>query len=136
MAVGTHKGYVQIWDAAAGKKLSVLEGHTARVGELRGWRDGGRDSCRSKILQLSLIFTQLFSNIFHSWPVNHLSFGLPFLLCCQVRWHGMRTSCRLGAATALYCSATSEPRLSSQSAVSKDTDRKSAGSSGAQTTSC
>lgn len=35
MAVGTHKGYVQIWDAAAGKKLSVLEGHTARVGELR-----------------------------------------------------------------------------------------------------
>lgn len=37
MAVGTHKGYVQIWDAAAGKKLSVLEGHTARVGELSGW---------------------------------------------------------------------------------------------------
>lgn len=33
MAVGTHKGFVQIWDAAAGKKLSVLEGHTARVGE-------------------------------------------------------------------------------------------------------
>lgn len=36
MAVGTHKGYVQIWDAAAGKKLSVLEGHTARVGESTG----------------------------------------------------------------------------------------------------
>lgn len=33
--MGTHKGYVQIWDAAAGKKLSTLEGHTARVGELR-----------------------------------------------------------------------------------------------------
>lgn len=33
MAVGTHKGFVQIWDAAAGKKLSVLEGHTARVGK-------------------------------------------------------------------------------------------------------
>lgn len=33
MAVGTHKGYVQIWDAGAGKKLFVLEGHTARVGE-------------------------------------------------------------------------------------------------------
>lgn len=31
--MGTHKGFVQIWDAAAGKKLSVLEGHTARVGE-------------------------------------------------------------------------------------------------------
>ncbi|KFQ31399.1 Fizzy-related protein [Merops nubicus] len=32
VAVGTHKGFVQIWDAAAGKKLSMLEGHTARVG--------------------------------------------------------------------------------------------------------
>lgn len=31
--MGTHKGFVQIWDAAAGKKLSMLEGHTARVGE-------------------------------------------------------------------------------------------------------
>lgn len=40
MAVGTHKGYVQIWDAAAGKKLSVLEGHTARVGKCGDWRDG------------------------------------------------------------------------------------------------
>ncbi|NWZ26114.1 FZR1 protein, partial [Asarcornis scutulata] len=33
VAVGTHKGFVQIWDAAAGKKLSMLEGHTARVGK-------------------------------------------------------------------------------------------------------
>lgn len=38
MAVGTHKGYVQIWDASAGKKLSVLEGHTARVGEWRSFQ--------------------------------------------------------------------------------------------------
>uniref|UniRef100_A0A8C8G4S4 Uncharacterized protein n=1 Tax=Oncorhynchus tshawytscha TaxID=74940 RepID=A0A8C8G4S4_ONCTS len=30
VTVGTHKGYVQIWDAAAGKKLFTLEGHTAR----------------------------------------------------------------------------------------------------------
>ncbi|NXU50594.1 FZR1 protein, partial [Turnix velox] len=37
VAVGTHKGFVQIWDAAAGKKLSMLEGHTARVG-----KEGGR----------------------------------------------------------------------------------------------
>uniref|UniRef100_A0A4W5NKY2 Fizzy and cell division cycle 20 related 1 n=1 Tax=Hucho hucho TaxID=62062 RepID=A0A4W5NKY2_9TELE len=36
MAVRTHKGYVQIWDAAAGKKLFTLEGHTARVGEHSG----------------------------------------------------------------------------------------------------
>lgn len=41
VAVGTHKGFVQIWDAAAGKKLSMLEGHTARVGK----EVGGGDSC-------------------------------------------------------------------------------------------
>uniref|UniRef100_A0A8C5CVU6 CDC20/Fizzy WD40 domain-containing protein n=1 Tax=Gadus morhua TaxID=8049 RepID=A0A8C5CVU6_GADMO len=34
VAVGTHKGYVQIWDAAGGRKLSSLEGHSARVGAL------------------------------------------------------------------------------------------------------
>ncbi|NXI87420.1 FZR1 protein, partial [Rhipidura dahli] len=39
VAVGTHKGFVQIWDAAAGKKLSMLEGHTARVG--KEWRGRG-----------------------------------------------------------------------------------------------
>ncbi|NWH41273.1 FZR1 protein, partial [Chloropsis hardwickii] len=42
VAVGTHKGFVQIWDAAAGKKLSMLEGHTARVG--KEW--GGRGELR------------------------------------------------------------------------------------------
>ncbi len=31
--MGTHKGFVQIWDATAGKKLFALEGHTARVGK-------------------------------------------------------------------------------------------------------
>ncbi|XP_066548446.1 fizzy-related protein homolog [Amia ocellicauda] len=34
VAVGTHKGYVQIWDAAAGKKVTCLDGHSARVGAL------------------------------------------------------------------------------------------------------
>ncbi|KAK7944787.1 hypothetical protein WMY93_000515 [Mugilogobius chulae] len=34
VAVGTHKGYVQIWDAAGGRKLTTLEGHSARVGAL------------------------------------------------------------------------------------------------------
>lgn len=43
MAVGTHKGFVQIWDAAAGKKLSMLEGHTARVGEEPSILVGGYD---------------------------------------------------------------------------------------------
>lgn len=33
VAVGTHKGYVQIWDAAGGRKLTTLEGHSARVGQ-------------------------------------------------------------------------------------------------------
>ena len=33
VAVGTHKGYVQIWDVAVNKKLTTLEGHGARVGK-------------------------------------------------------------------------------------------------------
>ena len=35
VAVGTHKGYVQIWDVAATKKINTLEGHSARVGMYR-----------------------------------------------------------------------------------------------------
>ncbi|PIK53694.1 putative fizzy-related protein-like [Apostichopus japonicus] len=34
VAVGTHKGLVQIWDASSQKKLVTLEGHSARVGAL------------------------------------------------------------------------------------------------------
>ncbi|XP_078620793.1 fizzy-related protein homolog isoform X2 [Branchiostoma floridae x Branchiostoma japonicum] len=34
VAVGTQKGYVQVWDAMAGKRISMLEGHSARVGAL------------------------------------------------------------------------------------------------------
>ena len=34
VAVGTHKGDVQIWDVAASKRVSLLEGHSARVGAL------------------------------------------------------------------------------------------------------
>jgi len=34
VAVGTHRGYVQIWDVLANKKLNVLDGHSARVGAL------------------------------------------------------------------------------------------------------
>ena len=33
IAVGTYKGYTQIWDVAANKKVNNLHGHTARVGE-------------------------------------------------------------------------------------------------------
>ncbi|NXV72569.1 FZR1 protein, partial [Atlantisia rogersi] len=55
VAVGTHKGFVQIWDAAAGKKLSMLEGHTARVGKEVGGRGCpcyGELSCCSATLVL------------------------------------------------------------------------------------
>jgi len=34
VAVGTHRGYVQIWDVMANKKINTLEGHSARVGAL------------------------------------------------------------------------------------------------------
>ena len=34
VAVGTHRGYVQVWDVTASKRVNVLEGHTARVGAL------------------------------------------------------------------------------------------------------
>jgi len=34
IAVGTHKGFTQIWDVTANKKLSTLSGHHARVGAL------------------------------------------------------------------------------------------------------
>lgn len=33
VAVGTHKGLVQVWDVTANKRLSALEGHSARVGK-------------------------------------------------------------------------------------------------------
>ena len=32
--MGTNKGQVQVWDVSSNKKLSVLEGHSARVGAL------------------------------------------------------------------------------------------------------
>ncbi|KAF2360131.1 WD40 repeat [Trinorchestia longiramus] len=34
VAVGTHKGLVQVWDVSSNKRLSVLDGHSARVGAL------------------------------------------------------------------------------------------------------
>ncbi|XP_064476861.1 fizzy-related protein homolog [Ornithodoros turicata] len=34
VAVGTHKGLVQVWDVAAAKQTAVLQGHSARVGAL------------------------------------------------------------------------------------------------------
>ena len=34
MAVGTHKGLLQVWDVTSSKRLCILEGHSARVGAL------------------------------------------------------------------------------------------------------
>ena len=34
VAVGTHKGLVQVWDVSSNKRLQVLDGHGARVGAL------------------------------------------------------------------------------------------------------
>lgn len=34
MAVGTHKGLVQVWDVTCSKRVCVLDGHSARVGAL------------------------------------------------------------------------------------------------------
>lgn len=34
VAVGTHKGLVQVWDVTASKRINTLDGHTARVGAL------------------------------------------------------------------------------------------------------
>lgn len=34
VAVGTHHGYVQIWDVGASKQVNKLQGHSARVGAL------------------------------------------------------------------------------------------------------
>ncbi|KAH8155720.1 uncharacterized protein LAJ45_00730 [Morchella importuna] len=47
VAIGTNKGYVQIWDAKECRRLRVMTGHTARVGAL-AWNDhiltsGSRD---------------------------------------------------------------------------------------------
>uniref|UniRef100_A0A1B6M5E7 Fizzy-related protein homolog n=1 Tax=Graphocephala atropunctata TaxID=36148 RepID=A0A1B6M5E7_9HEMI len=34
LAVGTHNGYVQVWDVSLSKQINVLNGHSARVGAL------------------------------------------------------------------------------------------------------
>uniref|UniRef100_A0A3Q3XNU8 Uncharacterized protein n=1 Tax=Mola mola TaxID=94237 RepID=A0A3Q3XNU8_MOLML len=50
VAVGTHKGYVQIWDAGAGKRLLSLEGHTARVGALAWNADQLSSGSRDRLI--------------------------------------------------------------------------------------
>lgn len=81
VAVGTHKGFVQIWDAAAGKKLSVLEGHTARVGKYREQKNQERLCLASYRSQLSgleqkaMFYSDLICAGALAWNVDQLSSG-------------------------------------------------------------
>jgi len=50
VAVGTHRGYVQIWDAAATKRVNVLSGHSARVGALAWNGDSLSSGSRDRLI--------------------------------------------------------------------------------------
>lgn len=50
VAVGTHKGYVQVWDAAANKRITQLQGHTARVGALAWSGDQLSSGSRDRLI--------------------------------------------------------------------------------------
>ena len=51
MAVGTHRGYVQVWDVMANKRVNVLEGHTARVGALAWNGDNLSSGSRDRMIR-------------------------------------------------------------------------------------
>ncbi|KFQ82466.1 Fizzy-related protein [Phoenicopterus ruber ruber] len=78
VAVGTHKGFVQIWDAAAGKKLSMLEGHTARVGKEVGGRGFNALQTAS---HRDFQFPYSAGTIFFFFPLRHLESE-----CCSEIW--------------------------------------------------
>ena len=50
VAVGTHRGYVQVWDVMANKRVNVLEGHTARVGALAWNGDNLSSGSRDRLI--------------------------------------------------------------------------------------
>lgn len=52
IAVGTYKGYTQIWDVAANKKVNNLHGHTARVGALAWNADLLASGSRDRMIML------------------------------------------------------------------------------------
>jgi cell division cycle 20-like protein 1 (cofactor of APC complex) len=52
IAVGTYKGYTQIWDVAANKKVNSLHGHTARVGALAWNADLLASGSRDRMIML------------------------------------------------------------------------------------
>ena len=51
VAVGTHRGYVQVWDVMANKRVNVLEGHTARVGALAWNGDNLSSGSRDRMIR-------------------------------------------------------------------------------------
>jgi cell division cycle 20-like protein 1 (cofactor of APC complex) len=52
LAVGTNKGLVQIWDTTANKRISVLQGHSTRVGSLAWSNDLLASGSRDRIILL------------------------------------------------------------------------------------
>uniref|UniRef100_A0A8I3WYC9 Fizzy and cell division cycle 20 related 1 n=1 Tax=Callithrix jacchus TaxID=9483 RepID=A0A8I3WYC9_CALJA len=118
VAVGTHKGFVQIWDAAAGKKLSMLEGHTARVGALAWNADQLSSGSRDRmILQRDIRTPPLQSErrlqghrqevCGLKWSTDHqllASGGNDNKVCTPRAW-------LLPEAAALTLAVTAEPRL-------------------------
>ncbi|XP_017770083.1 PREDICTED: fizzy-related protein homolog isoform X2 [Nicrophorus vespilloides] len=50
VAVGTHHGYVTVWDVAANKQVNKLQGHTARVGALAWNGDVLSSGSRDRII--------------------------------------------------------------------------------------
>ena len=76
VAVGTHKGLVQIWDAGAQKRVSTIEGHTARVGRENKDLliiDSNSNYCvivvKKKIVKMMmLLYLQIVNLLFYSTP--------------------------------------------------------------------
>lgn len=50
VAVGTHHGYVTVWDVASNKQVNKLQGHTARVGALAWNGDVLSSGSRDRII--------------------------------------------------------------------------------------
>ncbi|NXQ38547.1 FZR1 protein, partial [Catharus fuscescens] len=94
VAVGTHKGFVQIWDAAAGKKLSMLEGHTARVGKEWGSRgdlleveNSGLIFIPGCVLSRFKILSSHSSGYAATWSSGRHKFDHVFSLCQLLVWN-------------------------------------------------
>ena len=50
VAVGTHRGFVQVWDVTANKRVNTLTGHSARVGALAWAGDSLSSGSRDRLI--------------------------------------------------------------------------------------